>query len=396
MKNIYILCCLFLIIACETERLPSNPPQILLFDFNGIKPVSIDINHVTKTISIILPYQTSLSTLVPQIETETGTTIIPASGIAQNFDKEVYYTLTKDKQKVIYTIKVSLCNQPKPSISEVKSDSTEAGFDFEVIGKNFGKFSLDIQAFLIDNTGKETLLKHQLIDSTQIRLTTSIEQEKGWYQVKLKVKNQETISTSKIWITYPAPQLTSLEKINLLNSDTLWLKGKYLDQNIYQYQLFLSKTDKSYFIDLSAFNNNKFGFILSKDVTIGKYVVQIYNKTLKQFSREENFQLEIYNSYQPFIKEIFNLKEAYKPNEKVVFKTLNFDKLEIRFFQVSLQGNNKTYLQNGIYDISKQTLSIELPNNIQAGNYSVSLSLISSNNKTNYSFNTDLQLTVKD
>lgn len=396
MKNIYLLCCLFSIIACETDKLPSNPPQILRFDFSGIKPVYIDINHVAKTISIILPYQSSLSTLVPQIEAETGTTIIPSSGIAQDFRKDVYYTLSRSNQKVIYTVKVSITNQPKPSIVEVIPDSTEAGLNFEVIGKNFGKFSLDIQASLIDNKGTETLLKHHLIDSTQILLTTSIEQEKGWYQIKLKVRNQETISTSKILITYPAPQLTSLEKINLLNSDTLWLKGKYLDQNNYQYQLFLSRPEESYFIDLSAVNNNKFGFILSKDVTIGKYEVKIHNQTLKQFSRQESFQIEIYDANQPFIKEILNLKEAYKPTEKVTFKTLNFDKIDARFFQVSLTGYDKTYIQNGVYDSIKKALNIELPNNIKAGNYSISFLLTTSDNKNNYSFNTDLLLIVND
>lgn len=396
MKNICLLCCLFLIIACKKDKLPSSPPQILRFDFNGIKPLSIDINHFSKTISIILPYQSSLSTLVPQIETETATTIIPASGVAQDFRKDVYYTLSKGNQKVIYTIKVSLSNQPMPSIVEIKQDSTEAGFDIEVIGKNFGKFSLDIQAFLIDNVGKETHLKHLLIDSTQIRLTTSIEQEKGFYQVKIKVKNQETISTSKIWINDPAPQLISLEKTNLLNSDTLWLKGKYFDQNSYQYQLFLSGEEKSHFIDLSEFNSNKFNFILSKDVTIGKYKVKIYNKTLKQFSRQENFQIEIYDANQPFVKEFLNSKETFKSTEKVTFKTLNFDKVDARFFQISLTGNDKIYIQNGIYESIKKALNIELPNNIQSGNYNVSFSLITSNNKNNYSFNTDLQLTVKD
>lgn len=396
MKYIYLFCSLLLIIACEKDTLSSNPPQILRFDFNEIKPVSIDINHVTKTIAIVLPYQTSLGALVPKIEAETGASIVPASGIAQDFGKDVYYTLSKDKQKVIYTVKVSLTNQPQPSITEVKSDSTEAGFDFEIIGKNFGKFALDIQAFLVDNTGKETLLKHQLIDSTRIRLATVIEQQKGWYQVKLKVKNQETITTSKIWIAYPAPQLSFLEKPNLLIGDTLWIQGKYLDKASYQYQLYLSNQSNTYFLNLADFNNNKFGFILPKDVTIGKYTVKVYNKTQIKFSREENFQVEIYDAHKPFIKEFLNPQVSYQPNEKVAFKTLNFDTIDARFFQVSLYGNDKTYLQNGIYDATKNTLNIELPANIQAGNYSISFSLTTSNNKINYSFNTDLQLTVKD
>ncbi len=396
MKQLYLFCCLLIMIACEKDKSPITPPQILKFEFEGVKPISTNIDPSTKIITIVVPYQTSLSALIPKIYIEEGASIVPASGIAQNFSQATYFTLSKGGQKQIYTIKVIIANQPQPEISRIKSDTTEAGFDFEITGKNFGKFALDIQAFLVDNDKKEILLKHQLIDSTQIKLTTTIEQKPGFYQVKVKVKNQETVSTSKIWIAYPSPQLVSIEKNNLLKGDTLWLVGQYIDALKYTFLCQLMSKNANYQVTLSKSKENKLGFILPNNVTVGEYEVKIYNASEKKMSGVSSSSIMIYDSNLPFVNTILNPQDFYKKNDKITFKTSNFEKIAARFYQVSLVGATQTYIQNGIYDAIKQTLSIDLPDNIKAGSFSINFSLTDSSKNINYSFKTNLQLTVKE
>lgn len=395
-KYFYLLCYFIFLFACSNPQEPSTLPQILKFDLLGVQILKSTIDPTTKTITIEVPYQTSLQNITPEISVEAGASIVPASGVTQNFTQVIYYTLLKDGQKVIYTVKVSSANQPLPQITAIASDSTEAGFAFTIKGRNFGKFGLDIESFLVDEQKNETRLSHQLIDSTQLKLTTSIDQKVGFYQIKLKVKDQQTISSTKIWIAYPAPKLSSILQMNLLLSDTLWLNGKYSDFAKYQFQTKLKNEKQSYFLDFISSKNGALGFILAKPVTIGTYKVKLYNTTEKKLSREENFEINIYDAEKPFVREIISPKESYKVSEKIVFKTINFSKIDARFFQVSIRGIDKTYIQNGIYDATQQTLRIELPDSIQAGTYAIHFSLTEPKQAVYYSFQTDLQIIVKD
>ncbi|MFN3785099.1 MAG: hypothetical protein ACK4R6_14370 [Spirosomataceae bacterium] len=387
---------MFLIFSCSKTTEPSTPPRILKFDFEGVKAISSNIDPISKSITIEVPYQTSVSALVPIIELEDGVTVVPASGFVRNFTQDVYYTLSKGSNKIIYTIKVKIANQPVPEISQIQTGAVEAGEDLSIFGKNFGRFALDIQAFLVDDENKETLLKHQLIDSTQIKLTTSTEQKIGFYRIKIKVRKQEVTSDTKIWLAYPSPQLTNIPKTNLLKGDTLWLIGKYIDATKYTFLCQLGNKNTNYQLVMTQSQPNKLGFILPNEVTTGEYEVKIYNVSEKKLSNTSATLLSIYDPNLPFTTGIINQKVFYKKSEKLSFKTINFDKIGARFYQVNLVGIDKIYIQNGIYDINQKVLSIELPDVIQAGTYSIHFSLSEPTQMIFYSFETDLQISVKD
>ena len=129
------LCCFLLLFSCTKTTEPSTPPRIVSFAFEGVKPLSTSIEPSTQTITVEVPYQTSIRALVPLIGLETGVSIVPASGLVQNFAQEVYYTLSKGRNKIIYTVKVKVANQPQPIITQIKSDTVEAGKDFSILGK---------------------------------------------------------------------------------------------------------------------------------------------------------------------------------------------------------------------------------------------------------------------
>jgi predicted component of type VI protein secretion system len=89
MKQLYLLFCLLIIISCEKDKSLNTPPKILQLNFEGVKSISTNIDSSSKIITVEVPYQTSISALVPIIGLEDGVTVVPASGLAQNFAQDV-------------------------------------------------------------------------------------------------------------------------------------------------------------------------------------------------------------------------------------------------------------------------------------------------------------------
>ncbi len=102
---------LFFLNSCGDTTGPSgdSDTKIVSFHFADLTPVVIGtINHTNKTISLKVPPMTNKQYLVPTIVIPTGATIDPASGVLQNFNIPVQYTVTaKDGTKAIYTVTVT-------------------------------------------------------------------------------------------------------------------------------------------------------------------------------------------------------------------------------------------------------------------------------------------------
>ncbi len=88
----------------------SPEKDILTFAFNGITPVvACTIDATTKTISATLPAGTDATKLVPTITNSPKATVSPATGTAQDFTKEVSYTVTaEDATTQVYRVKIDI------------------------------------------------------------------------------------------------------------------------------------------------------------------------------------------------------------------------------------------------------------------------------------------------
>jgi eukaryotic-like serine/threonine-protein kinase len=88
----------------------SPEKDILTFAFNGITPaVACTIDATTKTISATLPAGTDATKLVPTVTLSPKASVSPASGVAQDFSKEVSYTVTaEDGGTVVYKVNVTV------------------------------------------------------------------------------------------------------------------------------------------------------------------------------------------------------------------------------------------------------------------------------------------------
>jgi methionine-rich copper-binding protein CopC len=397
MKNYLLLFFILIFGACDDKNVFEATPQIISFRFADVKTNELKIDESKKTIFISLPFNTNVSALIPKIEITQGATVIPASGLAQNFQKPVFYTLiTKDGQKTIYKVVINLAVQPTPEITQIDKDSVEAGFDFALVGKNFGTFGLDVQTFLLDPSNNEIKVKNRLIDSTKINVSTDLATKPGVYNLKLKVKNKEIISTQKFWITYPSPQVTAVEKQFFTHLDSLWLTANYVDVSKHKIRLQLENNGNKLNLECVKAIGSKLCFVLPINMAVNAYSVHLHNQTLNKLSRETNFKVEVFDYSKPYINGIINPKNAYKKEETIDFKTLNFEKIDARFYKISLIGTDKTMIQNGIYDPVKKTLRLNLPNTLVKGNYRLEFALYNPTGNVNYAFKSDITLQIID
>lgn len=397
MKIKFYLLSLLLFIACKKNIEIGPKPVIITFIFPNIISSQAVIDEIKKTISITLPYNTNIAALAPKIEINSGAKIVPASGIAQDFKKNIYYTVTsKDGQKKIYTVIVTLSNQPIPEITSFTTDTVEAGLNFHVVGNHFGNYGLDVKTYLIDASKKQIEVNHIWVDSTKININSDIETVPGLYQIKIKVKNQETISSKKIRFSYPSPQLSSVDYQNYVNSDTVWVKGKYIDSSKYKFQLQLESEKKNIKLPLVFTKAGLLAGVIPADLEAKNYSLKLFNVSENKVSGGKNIEIEIFDATKPFVKEIINPKTGFKNGETILFKTINFDTFEARFYQISLAGPHKTFIQNGIYDKSKKTLSLVLPETILKGQYSIHFGLTEPSKNIDYSFKSNLKIEIKD
>lgn len=91
-------------LTCKWETKSTTVDGITGFSING---VSGSINQTNGTISVVMPYGTDVSQLVPVISGNNITDMTPGSGVMQNFSKPVTYTVTlADGTTKTYTVTV--------------------------------------------------------------------------------------------------------------------------------------------------------------------------------------------------------------------------------------------------------------------------------------------------
>lgn len=102
-------------------------------------------------ISITLPHDTDLRSLVPTIELGSNATVSPASGVAQNFSRRVTYTVTaQDGSTRKYLVEVQLAPQDT-TLSQAQQAAEEALADLQVSNHTTEKDILEAVTAAVDN-----------------------------------------------------------------------------------------------------------------------------------------------------------------------------------------------------------------------------------------------------
>ena len=128
--SIYVAIMMFAV-ACKKDDPTPTPPvttptttptvvkstakDLTKFRFAALSPVvDATIDATTKAITATVPATTDLTKLVPTITISDKATVSPATGVAQDFSKEVSYTVTaEDGGTVVYKVNVT-----KPAVAQ--------------------------------------------------------------------------------------------------------------------------------------------------------------------------------------------------------------------------------------------------------------------------------------
>jgi eukaryotic-like serine/threonine-protein kinase len=155
----------FLAMACSKEDVPttttpmptptptvtkSSAKDITKFSFAALSPaVDATIDASTKAITATVPAGTDVTKLVPTITISDKATVSPATGVAQDFSKEVSYTVTaEDASTVVYKVNVT------KEVPQAQNDMVFYGGDDKKV------YALDAETgtkkweFLATGTGK--------------------------------------------------------------------------------------------------------------------------------------------------------------------------------------------------------------------------------------------------
>jgi len=107
----------------EKPEKKSSEKQITSFGFSTPSAAGV-INESAKSIAVEVPYGTNVTALAPSIAVSAKAIVSPASGIAQNFNSSVIYTVTaEDGSTASYTVTIKIASGG-PVIIELTSPIT--------------------------------------------------------------------------------------------------------------------------------------------------------------------------------------------------------------------------------------------------------------------------------
>jgi hypothetical protein len=100
---------------------PASSKNITSFSLVGVEAIISGTN-----ISVTVPYGTNITSLIPSI-THTGTSILPAVGLAQDFSSPIIYTVTaQDGSTQDYTVTVTVASSSSKAITSFSLEGVEA------------------------------------------------------------------------------------------------------------------------------------------------------------------------------------------------------------------------------------------------------------------------------
>jgi len=130
----------------ETE-LPSNENEMLSFVLEGLDP-AVSATITDTLVNAVVPANTDLTSLVPNIEISDLASVDPASGIAQDFTSPITYTVTAENgEEQIYFVKVELSTDreelevdhvfnmyPNPAMEHIYFNEAQSVIIYDVTG----------------------------------------------------------------------------------------------------------------------------------------------------------------------------------------------------------------------------------------------------------------------
>jgi len=111
---------------------PSSERAITAFSFIGNNGTIDEVNH---TISLTVPYGTDITALTPTVMVSAGASIVPGSGVAQNFTTSQNYIVTAEDNTSTQLYVVTVMVSPNPDIAFLAADKAALS-ENDILGTN--------------------------------------------------------------------------------------------------------------------------------------------------------------------------------------------------------------------------------------------------------------------
>ena len=178
----------------------SSENDILTFDFVSIDEISINIDDINKTVGVVVPEGTNVSSLTSEITVSAGATISPESGIPQDFTNPFEYTVTAENgDDQIWTVTVSIAVSINEINNQVSIYPNPSNGIFTI--ENLNGFGNLLGLEITDITGKTVLTQRSLLRCVALPLQIDLSNHpKGIYFLKLYGDDNTLLNPRKIII----------------------------------------------------------------------------------------------------------------------------------------------------------------------------------------------------
>ncbi|MGJ1421360.1 hypothetical protein ACR79T_17200 [Sphingobacterium spiritivorum] len=247
--------CAFLLSSCSKEYVDFPYNEIESFEVKDANGNALSASIVNNEIILYWPpYQEDPTTLTPTIVVSDRASISPASGTAINIktDEPARYTVkAQDGTTKTYTLKLQI-NQPM--ISARLSLSADLVYNIgssPTIGLSTQHILTDktkTNAFLIDESNKETQLIIETLEANGISVVVPAEPNTGTYRIKI-VSGIRTVTTEAFKIAPPA--FGAIVTNDMVTRNIKRGEKMLLDYNVSAFKKYYSNTVGSFkLIDL--------------------------------------------------------------------------------------------------------------------------------------------------
>lgn len=300
LKTILLLTFCCGIIACKkTESLPDLPNSKILAYTLPIADGDIigAVDQQQQTITLYLPYYDEFEVIEPKITLSPGARLLEESKPVSVQDSTVTYTVKgADKSTTTYKLRIVIQQPAAPLfLKELSTATTPASYG---VGDNslelqgvFNTTDIEkIQAFLVDNKGKETAItssnefgsayirvsfnntdKKKEYTFGTLRMPTTV--DPGLYNIRIKVRGLSTQTQYPVKLEYKRPDIAYRSQ-TVKSGETFVIKSRgNIFRGFKEFNIMVG--DKKVSCPIETYNATSATIRLPKDVPAGDYYPKV-------------------------------------------------------------------------------------------------------------------------
>ena len=247
LNSTLLFICAILFCCCRKDKIApassvSAEKYITSFEFPGLpKEAILNVNQIkrTRVIKFTVLSNTDVTALIPSIKFSEKATIYPLSGQAQNFENEVFYTVTaEDGSKQTYRIIVQREGMPAPKFNFTINPGSfvvTQGDLVSIKGKNFNHNNYTSEKVVLlaseDKTSSAFIGGIKTATDEEITFPIPDDITPSTYNLMVRIDNQDQVMEGKIIINRAKPVIKTISTEKLISDKEIVIEGRFFDES---------------------------------------------------------------------------------------------------------------------------------------------------------------------